>query len=128
MTAELIDTNILIRFFIGDNPEQHKKAEKIFREAELGKRKLRLTALVTAEAVYVLESFYKRPRQEIAEFLEVFISQRWLAVENRQILQNIWPWYLRGFHFVDSFLLAWGKANNEKILSFDKKLKRAITR
>jgi len=94
----------------------------------LGKRKLRLTALITAETVYVLESFYKRPRQEIAEFLEVFITQKWLAVENRKILQNIWPWYLRGFHFVDSFLLAWGKAKDEKILSFDKKLMRAITR
>mgnify|MGYP001562365364 CR=1 FL=1 len=128
MIGELIDTNILTRFFIGDNPEQHKKAEKFFREAELGKRKLRLTALVAAEVVYVLESFYKRQRQEIAEFLEVFISQKWLIVENRKIMQNIWPWYLQGFHFVDSFLLAWGKANNEKILSFDKKLMRTIAR
>ena len=128
MTGELIDTNILTRFFIGDNPEQHKKAEKIFREAELGKRKLRLTVLVTAEVVFVLESFYKRQRQEITEFLEVFISQRWLTVENRKILQNVWPWYLQGFHLVDSFLLAWGKANNEKILTFDKKLKKAVAR
>ena len=54
MTVEQIDTNILTRFFIGDNRQQHRQAEAFFREAEMGKRKLKLTALVVAEATYVL--------------------------------------------------------------------------
>jgi len=124
MTVEQIDTNILTRFFIGDNRQQHRQAEAFFREAEMGKRKLKLTALVVAEATYVLESFYKRLRPEITQFLKVFISQKWLAVEERNILLNSWPWYLKGFHFVDSYLLARVRLNGEKILTFDKKLKK----
>jgi len=124
MIIEQIDTNILIRFFIGDNRVQHRQAEAIFREAEKGKKKLKLTALVIAETAYVLESFYKRLRPEIAQFLKVFISQKWIAVEERTILQNLWSWYLKGFHFVDSYLLASAKINGEKILTFDKKLQK----
>lgn len=124
MIVEQIDTNILTRFFIGDIRQQHRQAETFFREAELGKRKLKLTALVVAEVIYVLESFYKRLRPEIAQFLKVFISQKWLAVEERNILQNSWPWYLKGFHFVDSYLLACTRLKGEKILTFDKKLNK----
>lgn len=124
MIFELIDTNILTRFFIGDNQGQHRQAEKFFREAEFGKRKLKLTALVVAEVTYVLESFYKRSRPEIAQYLKVFISQKWLAVDERKILQNSWQWYLKGFHFVDSYLLASVKIKGEKILTFDKKLQK----
>jgi len=124
MTIELIDTNILTRFFIGDSPDQHRRTEQVFKEAEIGKRKLKLSALVVAEVTYVLESFYKSKRQEIAQFLKVFISQKWLAVEERKIMQSAWQWYLKGFHFVDSYLLASAKINGEKILTFDKKLKK----
>ena len=124
MIVELIDTNILTRFFIGDNIVQHKQAENYFKEAELGKRKLKLTALVVAEVTYVLESFYRRPRREIAQYLKVFVSQKWLVVEDRKVIQNLWQWYLRGFHFVDSYLLASVKISGEKILTFDKKLRK----
>jgi len=122
MKLELIDTNILTRFFIADIKNQHSQAEKIFKAAQMGKRKLRLEVLVVAEVCYVLESFYKRDRKEIADFLELFVSQKWLQVQDRKIVQTAWSWYLKGFHFVDSYLLAWVKVKKAKVLSFDKKL------
>ena len=115
---------MLLRFIVGDNEAQQKQAEQWFREAEAGKRKIIVVPLVVAEACFVLESFYKKQREEIAQAVEVFVGERWLQVENREALLSLWPWYTKGFHFVDSFLLAWSQAQEAKVLTFDEKLKK----
>lgn len=79
-----------------------------------------------AETCFVLESFYKKQRCEISEAFEVFLSQLWLAVEERGIMLSLWDWYKSGLHFVDSYLLSWAKNNNSSILSFDRKLKSKL--
>ena len=35
--SELLDTNVLLRFLVGDSPAQKVQAEKWFAEAEKGK-------------------------------------------------------------------------------------------
>jgi predicted nucleic acid-binding protein len=95
-----------------------------FKDAEKGNREIEINSVVVAETCFVLESFYNKTRREISLSLESFLSYKWLKVKERETLLNLWPWYLQGFHFVDSYLLAYGKVNNEKILSFDKKLMR----
>lgn len=122
MKEEVVDTNVLIRFLVGDNKLQQKQASNWFLQAEKGERKLVIKVLVVAEACFVLESFYKKERGEIASAFEVLLSQSWLAVEDREVLISLWDWYKKGNHFVDSFLLAWARTNNCSILSFDNKL------
>ena len=119
---ELLDTNIILRFLVGDNKPQQKEASDIFKEAENGKRKILVKPLVVAEACFVLESFYKKTKDEIAESMEVFLSQKWLKVEDRQPLLVMWQWYRENLHFVDSYLLACVELNKSKILTFDKGL------
>jgi predicted nucleic-acid-binding protein len=122
MKREIVDTNVLIRFLVGDNKVQQKQARVWFSEAEKGKRKLVIKLLVVAETCFVLESFYKKQKEEIAGAFEVFLSQVWLEVEERSILLSLWDWYKKGFHFVDSYLLSWGKINSCSIISFDREL------
>lgn len=119
---EILDTNIILRFFVGDNKAQQNRSKLIFAEAEKGKRKLLVKPLVVAECCFVLESFYKKKRDQVASSFEVFLSQKWLAVEGREELLLMWNWYRKNFHFVDSYLLAWAKIKKSKIVSFDKKL------
>lgn len=122
MLYNILDTNVILRFLVGDNKEQQKMAIEWFKEAESGKREIVVPSIVIAEASFVLESFYKKSRTEIAFAMEVFLSQGWLKVENRKILTELWTWYRLGFHFVDSFLLSWSKADKYKILTFDKQI------
>ena len=122
MKDEILDTNVLLRFLVGDNREQQKFAEEKFSKAREGKLRIIVHPLVIVESCFVLESFYKKSRQDIAASLEVFLSQRWLRVINRKDLLGLWPYYLAGLHFVDSFLLSWAKNNEAALLSFDKKL------
>jgi len=126
MKEEVVDTNVLVRFFIGDNKSQQKQASNWFYQAQKGKKKLVVKPIVVAETSYVLESFYKKQKEEIADTLEVFLSQSWLVVEERNIMLSLWDWYKNGFHFVDSYLLSWAKNNNSSIVSFDKKLKNQL--
>ena len=121
---EVVDTNILVRLLVGDIKKQEEKAVDIFRDAEIGKRKLLIKSTVVAETCYVLESYYKKTREEITGALSVLLIQKWLKVDERRVLSGVWQWYLKGFHFVDSYLIAWSKVNKGKILTFDKKLSR----
>ena len=120
----VVDTNIILRFLVGDNKEQQKKAVAYFREGEKGKRDLYITPLVIAEVCFVLETFYKKSREDIVSALQVFISSRWLSVEQRDRLVYLLPLYKSGLHFVDSFLVAWTRLEKAKLLTFDRKLEK----
>ncbi len=124
MTFDVLDTNVLVRFLVGDNPAQKKQAEQWFKEGESGKRKIVVFPIVVAEASFVLESFYQKQREGIADAFDIFLSQRWLHVFERDALLSLWQEYLNGLHFVDSFLLAWARLNEGNILTFDKLLEK----
>ena len=120
---EVLDTNVLLRFLVGDVPAQHRLAETWFKDAETGKRSIVVIPLVVAEATYVLEKFYRKSREEIADSLEIFLSQRWLEIPERDVLLGLWSRYRKGLHFVDSFLWSWSQENDGRVLTFDKGIK-----
>lgn len=119
----ILDTNVLLRFLIGDVPEHHTQAERWLKEGERGQSQIYVTSLVIAEACFVLESVYKLKRPKIATALELFISQEWLIVPERKVLLNLWKSYLGGLHFVDSYLLVLAQLSGGEVLSFDRELK-----
>lgn len=125
MSAHVLDTNALVRLLVGDNPTQRNQAEQWLKQAEQGQRIIAVTPVVIAETSFVLESFYKLKRDDIADALEVFVAQRWLKVEERDILCGLWPYYRQRFHFVDSYLRAWSVFFGGDILTFDKKLRKS---
>lgn len=126
MKQGVLDTNVLIRFLVKDHDVHFKQASQWLTEAEEGKRHITVTPLVIAETSFVLESFYKRKRSDIANALEIFIGQRWLDISDRDILLYAWSYYRKGLHFVDSYLKAFCVLNDCDILTFDKELKRTL--
>ena len=122
--TEILDTNVIVRFLVGDIPKQKEQALQWFVEAENGKREIIVNALVIAETVFVLESFYKQRRLEIATVMEVFLSQRWLIVPERKAMLAALEFYRQNKHFVDCYLVAWSRTKHGGILTFDKKLEK----
>ncbi len=119
----IIDTNIILRYLVGDSEILYKKSVDIFKKAEAGELKLLIKVVVVAETCFVLESFYKKSLNEIASCMEVLLSQKWLIVEDRKGLLGMWTNYRNKLHFVDSYLLSSANANKYKVLSFDKEIK-----
>ncbi|MBI5357073.1 PIN domain-containing protein [Candidatus Collierbacteria bacterium] len=120
----LLDTNVLVRYLVRDEESQYQQIINWLKDAEAGKIKIIIPPIVVAETCFVLESFYKKQRNEISDSMVVFLSQRWIKVVERNILLSLWKDYKAGFHFVDSFLRAVSHQNSYRILSFDKKLLR----
>lgn len=122
MTRYFVDTNVILRLLVGDNLKQKKQALKWFDEARRGEKALTISTIVIAEAVFVLESFYEKERLEIAGIMKDFVSNQWIDIPDRDALLAMWPYYIHGLHFVDSFLIAFSKTQSVGILSFDKQL------
>lgn len=123
---EVVDTNVILRFLVGDNKLQQKLARDWFKEAQSGSRKLIIKPVVVAESCFVLESFYKKSREDISAAFVTLLSQKWLKVEGRKPMLLVWKWYEKGNHFVDSYLAAFANCNNSKVISFDKKVLKLL--
>lgn len=124
IASYLLDTNALLRYLVRDKERQYQKVLTWFKDGEGGKIKIIVSSVVVAEACFVLESFYKKKRSEIADTMVVFLSQKWMTVLDRDILLSLWENFKGGLHFVDSFLLSWAKQDKYKLLTFDKKLQK----
>lgn len=122
--TNIIDTNIILRYLVGDSEALHQKSSEIFKKAENGDLDILIKVVVVAETCFVLESFYKKSLDEIASAMEVLLSQKWLKVEDRKGLLGMWTNYRNKLHFVDSYLLSSAKENKYRILTFDKEIEK----
>ena len=76
MKKYLLDTNILLRFLLGDHDELSPIAARLFQRAADREWLLILTDLDIAEAVWVLTSYYKLERKPVAESLAKLLLVR----------------------------------------------------
>jgi predicted nucleic acid-binding protein len=120
----VVDTNVWVRYLTRDHETHYIQAKQWFEEAEKGQRKLVLLPVVVAETCFVLESYYQLKRDQISSSWQTILGQRWLMVDERKVLVDLWPHYLEGMHFVDSYLLASSRSRVGKVLTFDTKLQQ----
>jgi predicted nucleic-acid-binding protein len=79
-----LDTNVLLRYLVQDDPAQSARATEII-ERRLTKVNPGFISLVSIlELVWVLGSLYKRTRQEIAQHIEMILAADALEVQNEQ--------------------------------------------
>ena len=62
-----LDTNVLIRFLVRDNKRQADRVYRLFRDAEENDETLFVPLLVVLEVIWVLESIYEIPRNDILD-------------------------------------------------------------
>lgn len=117
---KLIDTNVIVRFLTRDDPKLTKKAEKILKNAESGQ--LEIPDFILTEIVWLLLSYYKIEKEEVIEKLEGMLAFDKFKL-NRKVLREAVDIYRdNNISFVDAYLLAKGEQNNQKVISFDKKV------
>ena len=120
----IIDTSVLVRFLTRDIEAMYQESVGWFLKAEKGEVRLSLPSIVVAETCFVMESFYKKDKIDIAEKIEVLISQKWISVKSRNVLLRCLNLYKVGVHFVDAYLCALSEKSGNEILTFDSKLKK----
>lgn len=83
-----IDTNVLVRFVMGDDPAQLKKVLQLFDSAVASGERFFVSSLVLIEFIWVLECFYKIPRERILFTLEKLSDVAVLQWEDAPLLPH----------------------------------------
>ena len=80
---------------------------------------------VLAECVFVLESFYEHPREDIASALGGLISSPGVEIGGLTIQLDALDRYCKTkVHFVDCLIAAAAAAENQPVASFDRDFRR----
>jgi predicted nucleic-acid-binding protein len=124
MTA-FIDTNILVRHLTGDPLAMGKRATAFLA----GQPELYLADLIVAETVYVLESFYKAPRDQVATAMRSLIAMRsMITVDPALLLRAIEVYEVDRLDFAEAYLVACAESTGVgSVASFDKAIDRVTT-
>ena len=116
----IIDTNILIRFFIRDNEAQYQKAYQLIKKVEKGEINGLVSLLVVNETILVLQHYYELKRDIfIPKLLQLFALKniKIMEVEKAKIVAILATIEKSSLDFTDAYLLQ--VANKRKIASFN---------
>jgi predicted nucleic-acid-binding protein len=83
-----LDTNILMRYLVQDDPVQSPRATEIISQ-QLSEEAPGFVSLVTILEVYwMLKSVFRRSRQDLANDIEKVLSADTLEIQNEQEVYN----------------------------------------
>jgi predicted nucleic-acid-binding protein len=83
-----LDTNVLVRFLVRDDKRQAETIYRVFKKAESDREVFFVPLLVVLETIWVLESVYKIPRQEILDSVNELILMPILKFETQPAILN----------------------------------------
>jgi len=117
-----VDTNVLVRHLTGDPPAQARRATGFLSD----RHDLFLADLILAELVYVLESFYERPRDEVAMLARSLLAMPAIrTIDDLMLLRAIEIYEVDRVGFADAYLSAAAETSQvPRIVSFDRRLDR----
>ena len=116
----LVDTNLIIRYLVQDDEKHARIAGKLIDACYRGEVEIVILPEVLAESVFVLESFYQRPRLDIAEVLKNLISSPGVEIRGSVIHLDALDRYRKTkIHFVDCLIAATAAAQDMPVASFD---------
>lgn len=123
---KLIDTNIIIRFLVGDNNDLYEKSKDIFYSLETDELPVVILESVFAETIFVLSKVYKVERPKIKMLLDSIIDLKGVKNKNKDILKkSLEIFSYNNIDIVDALLCANHNSNTE-ILSFDRDIEKIL--
>ena len=119
-----VDTNVLVRFLVGDNPDQEARAASFLARASADGERLFVPQIVVCELVWVLSYAYGKSRSEIAPGLEALLRARQLTFEEPDQIRAALERFAAGDGDFADWLI-WersGAAGCDHVVTFDSRL------
>ncbi len=114
-----LDTNVLVRLLMNDDPKQTAASLRVLNGAE----RVLLLDTVLLETVWVLQSIYEASREDVLEALQRILS---IATPQTRMATLALEWFRDGMDFADALHLATATAARcETLVSFDIKFVNA---
>jgi len=125
MDEFFIDSNIIIRFIVKDDPTMYQVSKKFFTQIRDKEKKGLVSILVFQEVVWVLSHYYKLKRKEVVDSLQELILLENIYIfdaKKEQILDLLKYYGQSNLDLVDIYLHLEAKKANGQLLSFDEQL------
>jgi predicted nucleic-acid-binding protein len=121
-----LDTNVLVRLLVGDDPEQADRAEALIRREHAAGSPCYLNTIVLCELVWVLERTYGYPRADVANALERLLHAAPFRLEDREDVRAAVRAYREGLSdFADHLIGATNRnAGCTRTVTFDRRAAR----
>lgn len=122
-----VDTNVIVRLLVGDDPRQQKAALARLRSIRAKGEHAVVGVVVLAELGWVLASAYQYDRAQIAAAVRAMLSTPPFVVSRRaEVLAAIEAYEKGSADFADYLILHLGRAEGcTTLLTFDRRLSRA---
>lgn len=115
----VVDTNILIRALIDENPE----LTKIIASTD----EIHIPLPIFFETVFVLEKFYKQSREMIIDYIFTIISYDNVLTDKNSLKEILYTYERKhNLSIIDCFLITYAKIYNLKIKTLDKALRKQL--
>ncbi|MBW2006127.1 MAG: PIN domain-containing protein [Deltaproteobacteria bacterium] len=120
----LIDTNVVLRYLLGDHAELSPRAEAFMADLSEGAKNAEILDIVIVEYVYVMEKYYEIPKSEIVEKLSGILNFSGIVNPDRsEILEALLKYENSNIDIVDCILAA--RSSPEKVvISFDRDMEK----
>jgi predicted nucleic-acid-binding protein len=123
----LVDPNLIVRYLVQDHEKHAKAAGKLFDACDRGDLVVVVLPTVLAECVFVLESFYRHPRPDIASALTRLISSPGIEINDVAVNLDALNRYQRTkAHFVDCLIAATAVVHNIPVSTFDQDFRKFV--
>lgn len=121
----IFDTNVVIRYLLGESSDIGNKAKEHFDAVEIGMLKTVILDSVIAECVYILDKVYKVPKSTLVENLVGLLQYKGIINDDKQVLIAALQLFTKSkLDFVDCLLSAKAKLCEMDLITFDKELIR----
>ena len=110
-----IDTNIIVRYLTGDDPDQTMKAKAVVDAGQVF-----VSASVVLECEWVLRSVYEFSRQEVIAALQAFLGLPGVTTDNATVLVRAIDYADRGMDLTDALHLS-AASECEVMFTFDRR-------
>ncbi len=123
--STFVDTNVLVRHLTNDPPHLGRRATTFLsRENDII-----LADIVLAETVYVLESYYRVPREIVATSMRSLLAMKSIiCVDLSLLLRSIEVYEIERIDFAEAYLVACAESTGVgSVTSFDKTIDRVTT-
>ena len=125
MTNLWVDANVLLSLITNDPLDLAARSTRLVQRAEQGDISLKVSPLVVAEIVWVLNSFYKYSRTQIAEVLIPLLTSEGLILENSElVIAALEQIATVNVDFADAYLAEIARQQGESVVSFDRDFRR----
>lgn len=120
----LLDTNIILRFLLADDPAQSCSATELMSKVDEGNVSVEIKDFVLLETVWVLEASCRVPRKEIADRLINILNLSGIVNANRStLIQALLSFKETSIDLADCLLAAYSSPATP-VISFDRDLKK----